>query len=110
MKSLLLTLFLTLPSLADNHQEAEALPAGLPAALDSTALEEAGFKALFNGTDLTGWRKTGGTAEYEIQDGAIRGFGEKINKNTTLKGFLALQVHGGKSGDILWKNLYLKEL
>jgi hypothetical protein len=31
-------------------------------------------------------------------------------KHFTPEGFIAFQVHGGKSGDILWKNVYLKEL
>jgi hypothetical protein len=31
-------------------------------------------------------------------------------ENFTAKGFFALQVHGGKSGHILWRNIYLKEL
>lgn len=85
MKTHLLTLLLAAPVLADHHKEAPALPAGLPATLDTAALTEAGFLALFNGTDLTGWRKTGGTAEYEVQDGAIRGFGKKIKANTFLR-------------------------
>jgi len=85
MKSLLFTLLLAVPVAADHHKEAPALPAGLPAKIDTAALEKEGFKALFNGKDLTGWRKTGGTAEYEVKDGAIRGFGENIKSNTFLR-------------------------
>lgn len=85
MKALLLTLLLAAPALADHHVAAADLPAGLPAQNDPAALEEAGFTALFNGTDLTGWKKVGGTAEYEVKDGAIRGFGEKIKANTFLR-------------------------
>jgi hypothetical protein len=31
-------------------------------------------------------------------------------ENFTAKGFLALQVHGGKSSHVQWRHLYLKEL
>ena len=61
MKSLLL-LLLTLPALA---------------------LEE-GFTSLFNGKDLTGWKKVNGTGEYRIEDQCIVGFGENIRSNTFL--------------------------
>lgn len=37
-------------------------------------------------------------------------FTDTDEKNTTLKGFFAFQVHGGASGDLLWKNVYLKKL
>jgi len=37
-------------------------------------------------------------------------FTDTDEKNTSLKGFIAFQVHGGASGDILWKNIFLKEL
>lgn len=85
MKSLLLTLLLAAPAIADNHKEAPALPAGLPANVDTATLEKAGFKSLFNGKDLTGWRSTGGNAEYEVQDDSIRGFGKDIKGNTFLR-------------------------
>lgn len=85
MKPLLLTLFLALPLSADNHKKATTLPAGLPATIKVEALEDAGFRSLFNGKDFTGWRKTGGTAEYEIQGDAIRGSGKKIKGNTFLR-------------------------
>lgn len=87
--SLLLTLLLAIPALGDHHGEAKkdaaALPAGLPAKSDPAALKKAGFEALFNGKDLTGWKKVGGTASYEVKDGAIRGFGKKIKGNTFLR-------------------------
>ena len=85
MKSLILTLLLAAPALADHHKDASALPAGLPTTIDTAALTEASFEALFNGKDLTGWRKTGGTAEYEVKDGAIRGFGKQVKGNTFLR-------------------------
>ncbi|MEM9081739.1 MAG: DUF1080 domain-containing protein [Verrucomicrobiota bacterium] len=56
-----------------------------PAPSSIAELEAAGFTALFNGKDLSGWRKTGGTGEYEVKDGAIRGFGQKIKGNTFLR-------------------------
>jgi hypothetical protein len=37
-------------------------------------------------------------------------FQDEDEKNFTPEGFIALQVHGGKSGHIEWRNLYLKEL
>ena len=37
-------------------------------------------------------------------------FTDTDKKNADLKGFFGFQVHGGPSGDILWKNVYLKEL
>ncbi|WP_200390588.1 3-keto-disaccharide hydrolase [Roseibacillus ishigakijimensis] len=85
MKTLALTLFLAVPALADHHGEKAALPAGLPAQLDTAKLEESGFTALFDGKTLDGWRKTGGTAEYEVKDGAIRGFGQNVKGNTFLR-------------------------
>ncbi len=85
MKSILCSLLLVLPVTAEHHTSGGELPAGLPAKLDPKALAEAGFETLFNGKDLTGWRKTGGTAEYEVKDGAIRGYGEKIKQNTFLR-------------------------
>ncbi|GHC61260.1 3-keto-disaccharide hydrolase [Roseibacillus persicicus] len=85
MKTLVLSLLLAAPVLADHHQEAPALPAGLPAEVDSGALTQAGFTSLFNGKDLTGWRKTGGTAEYEVVKDCIRGFGKNVKGNTFLR-------------------------
>ena len=43
---------------------------GLPV---SAADVEEGFVSLFNGRDLTGWVKRGGSAEYEVQDVSIIG-------------------------------------
>ena len=88
-KSLLLICFLVIPSFGDHHREDQkeraGLPAGLPSGSNPTALEKAGFKALFNGKNLTGWKKVGGTASYEVKNGAIRGFGNKIRGNTFLR-------------------------
>ena len=98
MKSLLLTLALATTTLGEDskllgtprelQQAGEPitqLPASLPAQIDPEKLTEAGFTELFNGKDLTGWRKTGGTAEYEVKDGAIRGFGKNVKGNTFLR-------------------------
>ena len=80
-KSLLLIFLLVIPTFGDHHGEAKkegaGLPAGLPSGSNPTALEKAGFKSLFNGKNLTGWKKVGGTASYEVKNGAIRGFGKK---------------------------------
>lgn len=40
---------------------------------------------LFNGKDLTGWKKVGGTGEYKVEDGCIVGFGENVKGNTFLR-------------------------
>ena len=89
LRSLFLSSVLVLPCFADHHGEskkgAEKLPAGLPAESNPEALKKAGFQALFNGKDLNGWKKVGGSASYEVKDGAIRGFGEKIRGNTFLR-------------------------
>jgi hypothetical protein len=49
--------------------------------------EEASKKTtqLFNGKDLTGWKKVGGTGQYKVEDGCIVGFGENIKGNTFLR-------------------------
>lgn len=57
----------------------------LPDPTQGDALVEQGFKALFNGENFDGWKKVGGSAEYEVKDGAIRGFGENIKGNTFLR-------------------------
>lgn len=88
-KSLSLTFLLVIPTFGDHHREAKkeraGLPAGLPSGSNPTTLEEAGFKSLFNGKNLTGWKKVGGTANYEVKNGAIRGFGNRIRGNTFLR-------------------------
>ena len=79
--SLLACLALTAPLLADHHQKDPPLPDPTKGA----ELAKDGFKALFNGKDFTGWKKVGGNAEYEVKDGAVRGFGENIKGNTFLR-------------------------
>lgn len=39
----------------------------------SAKKDDDGFVSLFNGDDLSGWVKRGGSAEYEVSDGAIVG-------------------------------------
>ena len=39
----------------------------------SAADVEEGFVSLFNGQDLTGWSKRGGSAEYKVANGCIMG-------------------------------------
>ena len=43
------------------------------ASLLSLAADEAGFKPLFNGKDLTGWEQKGGVAKYRVDKGEIAG-------------------------------------
>ncbi|PXA04420.1 hypothetical protein DDZ13_07770 [Coraliomargarita sinensis] len=69
------------PVCCENAPKASALPDPT----NEAALLEAGFKPLFNGKDLAGWKKVGGNASYEVKNGAIRGFGTKINRNTFLR-------------------------
>ncbi len=89
MKSLLTLIFTTTFCFADHHKEESKtetkLPAGLPSKSDPNALKSAGFSSLFDGKDLSGWKKVGGNAKFEIKDGSIRGFGEKIKGNTFLR-------------------------
>ena len=89
MKFLFTLIFATTFSFADHHQDGAKtetkLPAGLPTKSEPEALKEAGFTALFNGKDLSGWKKVGGTAQFEVKDGSIRGFGKKVKANTFLR-------------------------
>jgi len=84
MKILVYTLLMILPAFGEHHTDGH-LPAGLPAKLQPAALEQAGFTSLFNGKDLSGWNKVGGTGEFEVKDGEIRGFGKQIKGNTFLR-------------------------
>ncbi len=51
--------------------------------LPAVALEE-GFTPLFNGKDLTGWKRVNGQGEYKVEGDCIVGFGENVRKNTFL--------------------------
>ncbi|WP_423148549.1 3-keto-disaccharide hydrolase [Rubrolithibacter danxiaensis] len=44
----------------------------------------AGWKNLFNGKDLTGWKRLAGTADYKVEDGAIVGTTIMNSGNTFL--------------------------
>jgi len=46
---------------------------------------EPGFTDLFNGKDLTGWKRVNGNGEYKIEDKQIVGFGENVKSNTFLR-------------------------
>ena len=46
---------------------------------------EPGFTDLFNGKDLTGWKRVNGNGEYKIEDSQIVGFGENVKSNTFLR-------------------------
>lgn len=61
--------------------------------LTATAADlETGFTSLFNGTDLMGWEKRGGSAEYHVEDGAIVG---KCIPNTPGNTFLCSEKQFG---------------
>jgi hypothetical protein len=72
---------LTLPLLGQDGQKA---PAILPS-LDPAELLADGFTALFNGEDLDGWKKVGGTGEFKVEDECVVGFGQNIRGNTFLR-------------------------
>ncbi|QDV66863.1 hypothetical protein Poly24_05510 [Rosistilla carotiformis] len=65
------------------------VPCGLAA---SAADVEQGYTSLFNGTDMTGWVKRGGSAEYHVEDGAIVG---KCVPNTPGNTFLCSEKEFG---------------
>jgi hypothetical protein len=46
---------------------------------------EPGFTDLFNGKDLTGWKRVNGNGEYKIEGDQIVGFGENVKSNTFLR-------------------------
>ena len=48
------------------------LLASIGPAVGAAEVEE-GFVSLFNGQDLAGWVKRGGSAEYQVEDGCIVG-------------------------------------
>jgi len=52
--------------------------------LPASALEE-GFTPLFNGKDLTGWKKVNGSGEFRVENGEIIGHGENVRQNTFLR-------------------------
>ena len=56
----------------------------LALSLPAMAIEE-GFTALFNGKDLSGWKKVNGSGEYKIEDDSIVGFDKNIKGNTFLR-------------------------
>ena len=43
-----------------------------------------GFRPLFNGEDLSGWEQKNGTAEYEVEDGAVLGTTAEGSPNSFL--------------------------
>ena len=52
------------------------------------------------GTHIQTWLNGEPRADFEDTD----------KEHSTAEGFIALQVHGGKSGHIRWRNIYLKPL
>lgn len=74
---------------------AAVLAIGLLAAcaqITSAADVEDGFTSLFNGADLDGWVKRGGSAEYEVENGSIVG---KCTPNTPGNTFLCSEKEFG---------------
>lgn len=56
----------------------------LAAILSLTVIAQPRWEILFNGKDLTGWKRLNGEAEYTIKDGAIIGTSKKGTPNTFL--------------------------
>ena len=52
--------------------------------LPAAALEE-GFTPIFNGKDLSGWKRVNGNGEYKVEDDCIVGVGKNVKKNTFLR-------------------------
>jgi hypothetical protein len=50
----------------------------------SAQQSSAGWQNLFNGKDLTGWKRLGGTADYKVEDGIIVGRTVVNSRNTFL--------------------------
>lgn len=74
---------------------AAAIAFGLLASIGpakSAAEVEEGFVSLFNGQDLAGWVKRGGSAEYQVEDGCIVG---KCVPNTPGNTFLCTEQEFG---------------
>lgn len=62
-----------------------AVMTAMGAASLSAQEAEEGYESLFNGKDLTGWVRNGGTANYSVEDGAIVGVCDpKSGSNTFL--------------------------
>lgn len=89
------------------------------AAVVATAADESGFKSLFNGKDLTGWR--GNTDLWSVEDGTIKGITKadpKLTHNTflvwtngTVEDFelrLTYRIVNGNSG-IQYRSKVLRE-
>lgn len=53
--------------------------------LSAFAVDADGFVSLFNGKDLTGWKKVNGTGAFKVDEGSILGYGENIKGNTFLR-------------------------
>ncbi|MDA0767614.1 MAG: DUF1080 domain-containing protein [Verrucomicrobia bacterium] len=78
--ALALATVLSLPLLAEPEPEKASLPSS-----DPSELKADGFTPLFNGKDLEGWSKVGGTGEFKAEDNCVVGFGQNIRGNTFLR-------------------------
>lgn len=56
-----------------------------PSVADPEALVGLGYKPLFDGKTLDGWKKVGGTGQFRTEDKCIVGFGQNIRGNTFLR-------------------------
>ena len=80
----LFILFALAPCLGSSMPE-KAIPSAEPAfGADTATLLRDGYISLFDGKTLKGWRKSGGTGRYKVEDGAIIGYGKNIRGNTFL--------------------------
>jgi len=93
---------------------------------DSEPELSSGFIPLFNGSDLTGWAPKGGDSEFTAKDWnrlTIMAKGNVVktwvngvpaahwvDNGSYPKGFFGLQIHKGKEGTVLWRDLRVKEL
>jgi len=75
MKRILLaSLTLLSPLLAEQKIESAQITAEVPKPI-----------SLFNGKDLTGWKKVGGNGNFKVENGAIVGYGTNVDDNTFLR-------------------------
>ncbi|TAE77301.1 MAG: DUF1080 domain-containing protein [Verrucomicrobia bacterium] len=61
------------------------LTAVIVSALPLCQAAESGFTELFNGKDLSGWKKVNGSGEFRIEGSEIIGFGKNVRTNTFLR-------------------------
>jgi len=80
----LISKWMNLP-LARLHTPRIALLAGALLLVPASGENEEGFKPLFNGKDLTGWRVVNGQADFSVENGEIVGVGKDLRQNSFLR-------------------------